>query len=287
MSSTPKSYPPESITSASIIKVFADRQEPEVDDLATEEPLEIRVAFQRNHQHVCHQLAITMRTPGNDMELAAGFVLTEGILDDVSAIESVKPCNNPKVAQSSNVVTVQLHQGYEFDPERFRRNVYMSSSCGICGRTSLERVRNSCAELPVGEFQLSFEYFPQLLQTLSHQQTLFARTGGLHAAALFDIQGNCLGIFEDVGRHNALDKIIGALVLKNQIPASNTVLWVSGRASFELIQKAVVAGIPVMVCVGAPSSLAVDMAKEFKLTLLGFVREQCFNLYSGEQRLFR
>jgi FdhD protein len=183
------------------------------------------------------------------------------------------------------VWNVTLAPGTPFDPARMSRNVYTTSSCGICGKASIELVRAACVSPPVGTFNLSPAFLLDLGERVRASQAVFTRTGGLHASALFDAEGRLVLVREDVGRHNALDKVIGALFLDGKLPASNTVLWVSGRASYELVQKALVAGIPTLAAVGAPSSLAVEMAREFGMTLIGFLRDGRFNVYAGAERI--
>jgi FdhD protein len=243
------------------------------DLLAVEEPLEIRIDS-RN-------LAITMRTPGHDFELTAGFLFSEGILEDRSQIASIEWAGDPK----ANIVNVALTPGVELDLSRTERNFYMTSSCGVCGKASIQMLECCCPVLPQHGLQVPPEVLHGLPDTLGKAQPVFGRTGGLHAAALFDVAGSLQSLREDVGRHNALDKLIGAEFLAGRLPLHDRILLVSGRASFELVQKAVMAGIPLMAAVGAPSSLAVRTALRFGMTLLGFVRNGRFNIYSGENRL--
>jgi FdhD protein len=253
------------------------------DTLAVEEPLEIRLGQKT--------VSITMRTPGNDLELATGFLFTEGLIQSVSQILEIKNCG-PAIsqAQSQNVVRVELRPEVKIDLKRLERHFYTSSSCGVCGKTSIEalQVKNNYP-LPPGENEngpfVSSQLIHDLPKRLRESQAVFDRTGGLHASALFSLDGRELCIREDVGRHNALDKIIGWACLENKLPLDQAILFVSGRASFELIQKAVTAGIRIFAAVGAPSSLAVELARESNLTLLGFVREQKFNIYHGEWRI--
>jgi len=256
-----------------------------VDELATEEPLEIRVAYFEAGVERRQSIAVTMRTPGNDFELAAGFLYSEGVITGPEAIDQIAYCTDVEGPQMYNVVTVHLRPGVTFDPERLSRNVYTTSSCGVCGKASLELVRTVCPSPPAGDFKLRPELILGLPAALARAQPVFARTGGLHASALFDAEGRLLLVREDVGRHNALDKLIGALLLARKLPAANTIVLVSGRASFELVQKAVMAGIPVLAAVGAPSSLAVELAREFGLTLIGFLRADRFNVYAGAGRI--
>jgi FdhD protein len=243
----------------------------EQDLVAVEEPLEIRLGG-RN-------VAITMRTPGNDQELAAGFLKTEGILehaDQISHIATPEP----------NVIDIVLTNGAGVDLERLERHFYMSSSCGVCGKASIGAIEAAgCPILIRDRPAIDAALLHGLPQAVRSKQAVFERTGGLHAAALFDSSGDLLSLREDVGRHNALDKLIGAAFLAGSLPLSDHILVVSGRVSFELVQKAVMAGIAVIAAVGAPSSLAVEVALRFGVTLAGFVREGRFNIYSGEWRL--
>ncbi len=281
-----------STTRMSMVDVRSDQLLRRVDELVTEEPMEVRVVAWRDGRWVPHPVTVTMRTPGDDFELAAGFLFTEGVVTDPHMIAHITYCTNPLAyctdsdqLQKYNIVTVYLHRDVVFDAGRLSRHVYTTSSCGICGKASLELVRTVCDRRPVGAMQLSPDYFHSLPQALDRAQSLFHRTGGLHAAALFDADGQLLLLREDIGRHNAMDKLVGALFLNRRLPASDTVVLVSGRASFELVQKAIMAGIPVMAAVGAPSNLAVELAREYGMTLIGFLREGRFNVYAGHERL--
>ena len=276
---------PGSTVRVPIVEVRGGQRSSRSDEVAVEEPLEVRVVAWVDGRWDSHPIAVTMRTPGHDFELAAGFLFTEGVIPHRGAVRQVAYCTDPDVPQHYNVVNVYLEQGVPFDPHRFSRNVYTTSSCGVCGKTSLEAVRAICRQLPVGAFRLSHQFFPGFLGALRGGQALFSRTGGLHASALFDGEGRLLLVREDVGRHNAMDKLVGTLLLEDRVPAGNTVVVVSGRASFELAQKALAAGIPVLAAVGAPSSLAVDLAREFSMTLVGFLRDGRFNVYAGAERL--
>ena len=255
------------------------------DEVACEEPVEIRVVEPAKQPPARHSIAVTMRTPGNDFELAAGFLFSEGVLKSRESIQKIEYCGESSGAAQFNVVNVVLAPGTPFDPRKFTRNVYTSSSCGICGKTSLEMVRSVCPAPPTGTLRLNRDLLRSLPGKLSSAQAIFSRTGGLHASALFDGKGKLLLMREDVGRHNAMDKVIGRLFLEGRLPASGTAILVSGRASFELIQKALMAGIPILAAVGAPSSLAIDMAREFGMTLIGFLRDGRFNIYAGEDRI--
>ncbi len=243
------------------------------DLLAVEEPLEIRVG-ERN-------VAITMRTPGNDAELAAGFLFTEGILQQASQISKIVP--GPR-----NVITVELASEEGIDLERLERHFYLTSSCGVCGKASIEALETiGCQPLPRERPSIDPGVIHRLPEVLRAKQAVFERTGGLHAAAVFSAGGELLNVREDVGRHNAVDKLAGAAFLKGAVPLNDHLLLVSGRASFELVQKALMAGIPVLAAVGAPSSLAVELAMRFGMTLLGFVRDNRFNVYCGGWRLMK
>jgi FdhD protein len=250
------------------------------DVLAVEEPLEIRLGCDIEGRRVHQAVSITMRTPGDDLELAVGFLFTEGILMAPEQVAGVRRCG------SGNVARVDLRPGVRVDLSRLERHFYTSSSCGVCGKASLEAVRVRARDrTPEGHPILEAAVIHHLPDVLRSAQSVFDRTGGLHAAALFDDRGNLLCLREDVGRHNALDKLIGAQFLAGRTPLSEDVLLVSGRASFELVQKAAVAGIPILAAVGAPSSLAVSLAREHGLTVLGFVRQDRFNIYTGAERI--
>ena len=233
------------------------------DVLAVEEPLEIRVGDKA--------VAVTMRTPGDDFELAAGFLFTEGIIRSAEELDGIRHWGSP------NVVRVALRDGVRVDWTRLQRNFYTSSSCGICGKASIDALRVAAA--PVEPLAIDPAVAASFTERLRERQQTFEATGGLHAAGLFTADGAIVDVREDVGRHNAVDKVIGARFLATATPLRESILVVSGRASFELVQKAVVASIPMLVAVGAPSSLAVDTAHEFGLTLIGFAREGRWNRY--------
>jgi len=228
-----------------------------------------------------------MRTPGHDFELAAGFLFTEGIVQDRGQIREIRGsqiAGNPR--QAGNSVTVDLNPGVEVELERLERHFYTSSSCGVCGKASIEALQmQGCPVLPKNTPVVSATAIHALPKALRDEQAVFERTGGLHAAALFNPDGKLLLLREDVGRHNALDKLIGAEMLAGHTPLNDNLLLVSGRASFELVQKALMAGIPILAAVGAPSSLAVETAQRFSMTLAGFVRDGRFNIYSGASRI--
>lgn len=243
----------------------------EMDLLAVEEPLEIRLDGRNT--------AITMRTPGNDEELAAGFLRSEGILHSSSQIAGI-------ATPEPNVVDVRLGEGSGVDFERLERHFYMSSSCGVCGKASIQAIETTGCPLPARDRPVVEPHVVHALPAeLRARQAVFDRTGGLHAAALFDCTGRLLNLREDVGRHNAVDKLIGAALLAGSLPLDDHILLVSGRVSFELVQKALMGGIAIVAAVGAPSSLAVEVALRFGMTLAGFVRDGRFNIYSGDWRL--
>lgn len=254
------------------------------DLVATEEPLEIRLGFGREVREQ-RSLSVTMRSPGHDFELALGFLFTEGIVQSLDDIESVKYCEDVgRQEEQGNVVRVELKPSVPLDWSRLQRNFYTSSSCGVCGKTSIESVQQRCEGID-SDFQIHSELIVSLPDRLRNAQMVFQHTGGLHAVGVFAANGELLLLREDVGRHNALDKAIGALLLKKQIPATGCVLLVSGRASFELVQKAAMAGFAVMAAVGAPSSLAVSLAEQLNMTLIGFLRGSSFNIYSAAARI--
>jgi FdhD protein len=251
------------------------------DFLAIEEPLEIRLEFSAENQRITQSISITMRTPGDDFDLALGFLFTEGIINNSAHVESIKHCD-----AQNNVVKISLQTGLAIDVARLQRNFYTSSSCGVCGKTSIEALQmNACPTLPKTENLMAAKIVHTLPEKLREAQAVFDSTGGLHAAGLFDADGNLLALREDVGRHNAVDKVIGAQFQNQLLPLHDKILLVSGRASFELVQKSLMAGIPVLAAVGAPSSLAVELAKNFGMTLIGFVRDQRFNIYSHPERI--
>ena len=250
------------------------------DVLAVEDPLEIRLGCDADGRRVRRAISITMRTPGHDLELAVGFLFTEGIISAPDQLMRVGACG------AGNVACVELRPGLAVDLSRLERNFYAASSCGVCGKASLKAVRvEPKNRLLPGWPELGAATVRRLPDKLREAQAVFDRTGGLHAAGLFDAAGNLLAIREDVGRHNALDKLIGAEFMAGRTPLLENVLVVSGRLSFELVQKAAVAGIPILVAVGAPSSLAVSLAREHGLTLLGFVHHDRFNVYTGAERI--
>ena len=270
------------ILTVPVQKIEGDSSAPFQDLLAVEEPLEIRL----QHTLDDKSISITMRTPGNDSELAAGFLFSEGILHNAAEIRAIRWSNksNGNPRQLGNSVTVELN--VDVDLDRLERHFYTTSSCGVCGKSSIEAIEmQGCPVLPRNSPIVEAGVIHLLPDALRRAQLVFERTGGLHAAALFSPDGTLQLLREDVGRHNAVDKLIGAEVLAGHTPLSNQLVFVSSRASFELVQKALMAGIPILAAVGAPSSLAVETAQRFNLTLLGFVRNGRFNIYSGASRI--
>jgi FdhD protein len=253
------------------------------DTLATEEPMEIRLLTGRDR----HTVAVTMRTPGADFELAAGFLYGEGIVKYPDDIAKISYCvdSDLDAAQQYNIVNVELRGGREYDLRPLERHFYTSSACGVCGKASLEQLElRGCPVVGPGP-EVSSETIYSLPEKLREAQGLFDATGGLHAAALFDASGNLLALREDVGRHNATDKLVGWALLEGRLPLSGHVVMVSGRSSFEILQKCLTAGVPVVCAISAPSSLAVDVAREFGMTLVGFLREGRFNVYAEPERI--
>jgi FdhD protein len=259
------------------------------DTLATEEPLEIRVAVAdelssgARLDDAAVPVSVTMRTPGADFDLAAGFLFTEGLVGGPDAIASIRYCTEAE--QQYNVVSVVLARGTPFDPGLLKRNFYQTSSCGVCGKASIDAVlAPACARVESG-LVVSPDVITRLPDALRAAQAVFERTGGLHAAGLFTADGELIRAREDVGRHNAMDKLIGASLLERELPWSERIVMVSGRLSFELVQKAARAGAEVLAGVSAPSSLAVELAEQAGITLCGFVRGPAFNVYTGGARI--
>ena len=256
--------------------------------VAVEEPLEINIVYGRIGNRQKKNISVTMRTPdGSDFDLSIGFLFTEGIISNSYDILQMRySASELQATSQTNVVTVELNPNLVFDIEKLNRHFYTSSSCGVCGKSSIEMVQTvSCFNIRKDFPKVEREIFFSLPDKLRAAQDNFNITGAIHAAALFDANGDLLDAKEDVGRHNALDKLIGAALKKNILPLSNQILLVSGRTSFELIQKASMAGIPIVAAVGAPSSLAVELAEENDMTLIGFLRGNNFNIYTGVGRL--
>ncbi|MBO9204747.1 MULTISPECIES: formate dehydrogenase accessory sulfurtransferase FdhD [Niastella] len=267
-----------SVAHIKIKKINAGVQTEIEDELAVEEPLEIQLGWHQPTGYAQKNISVTMRTPGHDAELAAGFLFTEGIVQHIDQIQHILP--------QENSVLVALKPGIVPQLQQAERNFFTTSSCGVCGKTGIDAIKT----VPVfthqhEELVIPDKLFYGLQQTLQQKQVLFESTGGLHAAGLFNLNGECILLREDVGRHNAVDKVIGAALQNGQLPLSQFILLLSGRAGFELIQKAVMAGIQVIAAVGAPSSLAVQMATEHEITLIGFLRKDRFNVYTCANRI--
>jgi len=246
------------------------------DRVAAEEPLEIRAGGQ--------PLAVVMRTPGDDAALAAGFLLTEGMIRGPEDIESVRHCTDVPESARGNVIDVRLAPDVPDPTDASRRAFYVTSSCGICGKASIDAVRMQAPPLVFGA-TIAPDALPRLVPALRQAQVTFERTGGLHAAGLFRFDGSLVATAEDVGRHNAVDKIVGGRLLQTDWPLSERLLLVSGRVGFEIVQKAWLAGIPAVAAVSAPTSLAIELAQESNMTLLGFLRGEDYNVYAGPERL--
>jgi FdhD protein len=251
---------------------------PHGDSLAAEEPLEIRVWAEADST----PLTVTMRTPGHDEELAAGFLWTEGIVDDPAQIASLTGYVTSAGGKRNGIEATLV--GCEFDAAQMQRNFFAASSCGICGKASIEAIRLRGLRAPNADFRLDPEVLCTLPDKLREAQPVFSRTGGLHAAALFSTAGELVVLREDIGRHNAVDKVVGWALLQGMLPLSDYAMLVSGRGGFEIVQKALAAGLPVLASVSAPSSLAVQLARELGLTLVGFLRGRRFVVYSGAER---
>ena len=256
-----------------VIRYAGGRRELEQpDQLAAEEPLEIRVEGQ--------SVAVVMRTPGNDRELAAGFLLTENLVQSTADIFDITQCG----AHEGEVVNVTLKNPAAFDPAKLTRNVFSSSSCGVCSKATIDAARQSFAAIE-STCTVRAETLLQLPALLREKQETFNQTGGLHACALFDLAGTLQQLREDVGRHNALDKLIGHALLENRLPLHDQVLLLSGRVSFEMMQKALAAGVPIVAAISAPTTLAVQFARESNQTLIGFLRGETMNIYAGAERV--
>lgn len=251
------------------------------DIVAVEEPMEIRIVANGES----HRVAVTMRTPGHDFDLAVGFLLSEGLIAQREDVVDVSFCPDVDDIQQYNVVQVTLAPTATFDLSMLDRNFYATSSCGVCGKGSLEALRTYCAVPADDGLLIDESVIRGLPAKLREEQRVFSETGGLHATGLFTSDGSLVTLREDVGRHNALDKVVGGHLMAGDLPLSRSLAVVSGRASWELMQKAAAAGIPMVVAIGAPSSLAVDLAVEFGMTLAGFTRNDGFNVYAGSRRI--
>ena len=270
-----------------ISKVSGDQRVSKADSVAVEEPLEIQLSYPSAEGAAAKSISITMRTPGDDAELAVGFLYTEGIIQSGEQVASVEHAGAADPESGlRNIIRVALKPGVDVDIGRLQRHFYTTSSCGVCGKASLEALRVTGQDsLADKDATFHHDIIIDLPDKLAAKQEVFAKTGGLHAAAVFNQDGEIQVLKEDVGRHNATDKVIGELLAEGKLPANELGLMLSGRASFELVQKALVAGIPLLAAVSAPSSLAVQLAQEFDMTLIGFLRNSNFNIYAGEWRV--
>ncbi len=252
------------------------------DVVAVEEPLEIRLRYDHLNETITKSISVTMRTPGHDIELAIGFLFTEGIISGSSEVISVEAAGG----RTGNVVIVTISSDLTDKLKKLDRHFYTSSSCGVCGKASIEALDTVCDYQDVKDnVTVNTSVLYQLPSVLREKQEVFDKTGGLHGCALFDVSGEFIELMEDVGRHNALDKLIGDFVNRGKVPLTNYLLLLSGRASFELVQKSIMAGIKVIASVGAPSSLAVELANDWGVTLVCFLRDRRFNVYSGAHRV--
>lgn len=299
----------QSMLETSVEKIFGQTSWRVDDYLAIEEPLEIQLGYGPAGSRQIKSISVTMRTPGNDFELAAGFLMTEGVVHDANDIEqiayAVQPfqeltenahmnapmdagfAENSKAATfGGNAVRVELAAGVPVSIANLQRNFYTTSSCGICGKASLLALQTVCPPRVTNNFRIDAQLLYGLPIQLREAQGVFDRTGGLHGAGLFDSAGHLLAVREDVGRHNAVDKLIGSEFLADRTPLRDRLLLLSGRASFELLQKALMGGVLMVAAVGAPSSLAVQVAKEFDIVLVGFLREDHFNIYHGAEHIY-
>ncbi len=274
---------PSSIVSAGIYKVDEQGISKTNDFLAAEEPLQMRIKYGDPVEQLIKNISVTMRTPGKDEELVTGFLFTEGIIKSIDDISNIQY----PTGIHSNIIEVEFKAGVMVEMKSLERNFYTTSSCGVCGKSSIEAITTHCNlnQNHTGNFECSPAIIHNLPDALRSSQNMFAQTGGLHACGLFSVKGELLLSREDVGRHNALDKLIGASLQQQLFPLHNYLLLLSGRASFELVQKAYMAGIKLIAAVGAPSSLAVQTAETFGITLLGFVKARTFNIYTGAQRI--
>ena len=278
------------ISPVNILKASFDNFEEKSDLVVVEEPLEIRLGYGSIDDRQQSSVSVTMRTPTHDFELALGFLYSEGIITSYNQILSVRYCVDAGKQATENIVRVELKPEVVFNAQMLQRNFYATSSCGVCGKASIEAIDNMTCDIPkqaleLNALKVNYTYIIGLVDIMNEHQSVFEYTGGLHAAALFDAAGNLILLREDVGRHNALDKLIGNALTQDLLPLKNKVLLMSSRASFELIQKVVMANLPIIVTIGAPSSLAIQTAEQFGVTLIGFLRNERFNIYTGKERI--
>jgi FdhD protein len=270
-----------SVKSRVIRKVNTEATTPFTDVISVEEPLEIRISYGSEAERIRKSISVTMRTPGNDLELALGFLFTEGIISSYENIKSVSHAGKGCLSQRKNIVEVEFAEDFVPQLQQSERNFYTTSSCGVCGKSSIQSIKtiSTFRDLPQTKLTISPDILYCLKDKLRSAQGGFAATGGIHASGLFSSSGELIAVREDVGRHNALDKLIGNSLMNNALPLNQHILLLSGRASFELIQKAAMAGISLIAAIGAPSSLAVELAEELDITLIGFLKEDSFNIY--------
>ena len=278
------------ISPVNILKASFDSFEEKSDLVVVEEPLEIRLGYGSTDNRQQRSVSVTMRTPTHDFELALGFLYSEGIITSYNQVMSVKYCVDAGRQATENIVRVELKPDISLNLKLLQRNFYATSSCGVCGKASIEAIDNMICDIPKqnpeqNALKISKEYIYNLPKSLAQYQKVFEYTGGLHAAALFDVAGKIVLLREDIGIHNALDKIIGNALTQDLLPLHDKILLMSSRASFELIQKAVMANIAVIATIGAPSSLAIQTAEQFGITLIGFLRNDSFNIYTGKERI--
>lgn len=276
-----------SVSSAQIVKIDGDGIRTQPDLVSVEEPLEMRLGYGTEKDRNKKSISITMRTPGHDFELALGFLYTEGIISGPNDLNAIRYCSEPESEDAvDNVVIVELKTEVEVDFKKLERHFYTTSSCGVCGKASIEAVQNAnCPVIEKKQGMVEASLLHTLPEALRAQQAVFQYTGGIHGCAFFNTQGDLLKMREDVGRHNALDKLIGASLASSDSNMPNSVLLLSGRISFELVQKAAMAAVPIIAAVGAPSSLAVKSAEELGITLIGFLRDKRFNIYTHRERI--
>lgn len=269
------------VKSKMIRRVKAHAITPFTDVVSVEEPLEIRAIYSPEAERIRKSISVTMRTPGNDLELALGFLFTEGIISSYENIKSASHAVDSLLSQDENIVEVEFAEDFVPQLQQSERNFYTTSSCGVCGKSSIQSIKtiSPFRDLPKHRLTLSPENLYCLKEKLRSAQGGFAATGGIHASGLFSLSSELVAVREDVGRHNALDKLIGNSLMNNALPLNQHILLLSGRASFELIQKAAMAGISLIAAIGAPSSLAVELAEELDITLIGFLKEESFNIY--------
>jgi FdhD protein len=274
------------VESVNITRVSNRTQKEEPDLVVVEEHFEIRVGFGKKPDRQQSTITVTMRTPGDDEHLCLGFLFTEGMVTTASEVLSVKYCSNKVLEDGGeNVMRLELDPRIDFNINDFQRNFFTNSSCGVCGKASIDHVKQSCEVVADTGLKVSSTIITALPGKLELAQDVFRHTGGLHACGLFEAKGNLILHKEDVGRHNALDKLIGSLLVEEKLPAQDTILILSGRISFELVQKAEKAGIPIIAAVGAPSSLSISLANEYGVTLIGFLKDNSYNIYTSPHRI--